>query len=65
MKAQELKNQLEELEKKLKEIGSKSLNLLSHHHAHFSKDEEWEMAVNVNHDTHEVYDKIKEIRKSL
>ena len=64
MKAnQKLKNRLEELERKAKDIGTRSLELISHHHANFGKDEEWDMAVNINHEVHKVYNEIRELKK--
>jgi hypothetical protein len=63
MKAkQELKNQLEELEKKLKNIGDLSLKFIAHRQMDYGKDHEWELAVAINQTAHKAYNDIQKIK---
>lgn len=63
MKAkQELKNRLEKLERKLKNIGDLSLKFIAQHQMDYGKDDEWELAVAINQTAHKAYDEIQEIK---
>jgi hypothetical protein len=62
---QKLKSQIEELERKIKDIGTRSLELINHHRTKYGKDTEWDMAININNKAHKVHDEFEELKRRL
>ena len=65
MNEQKVKNLLEEVENELKDIGGETLRFIARHQTEYGKDEEWEIAVDINHRAHKLYDKVHKNLRSI